>query len=86
MCSCTYFVYLDFHVVIWCWRQWCAQLGVRFLYKCGSKLVSERTRVPSTSWMTELSFDDDAAVVAFTREDLVNATVELNSIVTALVA
>ena len=75
-----------FHVVIWCWCQWCAQLGVSFLYKCGSKLVSERIRVPSTSWMTELSFDNDAAVVASTREDLVKPTVELNGIVTALVA
>ena len=70
-------------MVIWCWRQRCAQLGVRFLYKCGGKLVGERTRTPSTSWMTELSFVDDAAVVASTREDLVKATVELNSVVTA---
>ena len=70
-------------MVIWCWRQRCAQLGVRFLYKCGGKLVGERTRAPSTSWMTELSFADDAAVVVSTREDLVKATVELNSVVTA---
>ena len=33
--------------------------------------------------MTELSFADDAAVVASSREDLVKATVELNSVVTA---
>ena len=33
--------------------------------------------------MTELSFADDAAVVASTREDLVKATVKLNSVVTA---
>ena len=33
--------------------------------------------------MTELSFTDDAAVLASTREDLVKATVELNSVVTA---
>ena len=52
-------------------------------YKCGGKLVGERTRAPSTSWMTELSFADDAAIVASTREDLVKATVELNSVVTA---
>ena len=70
-------------MVIWCWRQRCAQLGVRYLYKCGGKLVGERTRVPSTSWMTELSFANDAAVVASTREDLVKGTVELNSVVTA---
>ena len=45
--------------------------------------MGERTRAPSTSWMTELSFADDTAVVASTREDLVKATVELNSVVTA---
>ena len=33
--------------------------------------------------MTELSFAKDITVVAFTREDLVKATVELNSVVTA---
>ena len=70
-----------FNVVIWCWHQQCAQFGVRFLYKCGGKLVGERTRAPSTYCMTELSFADDAAVVASTREDLV--TFELNSVVTA---
>ena len=74
---------LFFYVVIWCWHQWCAQLGVRYLYKCGGKLVGKRTRAPSTSWMTELSFANDAAVVASTREDLVKDTVELNSVVTA---
>ena len=51
-------------------------------YKCGGKLVGERTRAPSTSWMTELSFADDGAVSS-TREDLVKATVELNSVVIA---
>ena len=72
-----------FYVVIWCWHQWCAQLGVRYLYKCGGKLVGKRTRAPSTSWMTELSFANDAAVVASTREDLVKGIFELNSVVTA---
>ena len=33
--------------------------------------------------MTELSFADDATIVTSTREDLVKATVELNSIVAA---
>ena len=84
MYSCTYFVYLVFNVVIiWCWRQWSAELGVIFLYKCRSKLVGERIRASSTSWMTELSFADDAAVVASTRQYLIKATVELNSVVTA---
>ena len=53
---------LFFNVIVWCWRQQCAQLGVKFLYKCGGKLVGERTRAPSTSWMTELSFADAAIV------------------------
>ena len=33
--------------------------------------------------MTELSFANDAAVVVSTREDLIKATDELNSVVTA---
>ena len=45
--------------------------------------MGERTRTPSTSWMTELSFAGDAAIVTSTSEDLVKATVELNNIVTA---
>ena len=53
---------LFFNVVIWCWQQCCTQLGVKFLYKCGGKLVGERTRAPSTSWITELRFADDAAI------------------------
>ena len=40
---------LFFNVVMWCWRHRCAQLGVMFLYKCGGKLVGERSRAPSTS-------------------------------------
>ena len=83
MCSCTYFVCLVFKCGDMVLASRCAQLGVRFLYKCGGKLVGERTRAPSTSWMTELSFGDDVAVVASTRDDLVKATIELNSVVTA---
>ena len=47
--------------------------------------MGERTRAPSTFWMTELSFADDAAIVTSisSREDLVKATTELNTIVTA---
>ena len=45
--------------------------------------MGERTRTPSTSWMTELSFAGDAAIVTSTSEDLVKATVELNNTVTA---
>ena len=86
MCSCTYFVYLVLqcgNVVLATTMTLCAQLGVKFLYKCGGKLVGEWSRAPSTSWMTELSFADDAAIVTCTREDLVKATAELNSVVTA---
>jgi len=45
--------------------------------------MGERTRAPSTSWMTELSNVDYSAIVTSTREDLVKATVELNNIVIA---
>ena len=45
--------------------------------------MGERTRAPSTSWITELSFADDAAIVTSRREDLVKATTELNTTVTA---
>jgi len=45
--------------------------------------VGEKTRAPSTSWMSELSYVDYAAMVTSTAEDLVKATVELSSIVTA---
>ena len=38
--------------------------------------MGEGTRAPSTSWMMELSFADDSAIVTSTREDLDKATVE----------
>ena len=38
-------------------------------------------RPPSISWMTELSFVDDVAIVTSSREDLVKATVKLNKLV-----
>ena len=52
-------------------------------WRDASSALERELRAPSTSWMTELSFADDAAVVASSREDLVKATVELNSVVTA---
>ena len=45
--------------------------------------MGEKTRAPSTSLMTKLSFADDAAIVTSSKEDLVKTTAELNTIVTA---
>ena len=68
---------LYFNMVMMCWRARCAGLGVKLLYKCGGKLVDERTRAPMSSLVTELCFADDAVVTASTREDITKATVEL---------
>ena len=38
------------------------------LFKCGGKLVRERTRVPLSSWLNKFCFADDAAVVAATKK------------------
>ena len=43
------------------------------LYKCGGRLVGERTRRPSSVTMTELLFADDAAVVSTSRESMERA-------------
>ena len=58
---------LYFNMVITCWRERCRSLGVDILYKCGGKLIGERTRSPQTAKVNELLFADDAAVVSTTR-------------------
>ena len=40
----TLFLLLYFNMVMWCWRGRCEGLGVKLLYKCIGKLVSERTK------------------------------------------
>lgn len=64
---------LFFNAVIECWRDRCSSLGVEILYKCGGKLVGERTRRPSVINVTELLFADNAAVVSPDRESMVEA-------------
>ena len=74
---------LFFNLVLHCWRDRCQHLGIKLLYKCGGKLVGERTRVPLSSWLNEFCFADDAAVVAATKKNLVEATIELDRVVQA---
>ena len=61
---------LYFNVVVEEWRRRCQPLGVEVLYKCGGKLVGERTRRPSKVAVTELQFADDVAVLGSTREEI----------------
>jgi len=78
----TLFV-LFFNMVIQCWRDRCQGLGIKLLYKCGGKLVGERTRTPLESWLTEMCFADDVAIMAPTKNSMVKATVELDRVVRA---
>ena len=50
------------------------------LYKCGGKLVGERTRRPSMMTVTELQFADDVAVVSATRDSIVRAANVLDEV------
>ena len=61
----------------------CQGLGIKLLYKCGGKLVGEKTTTPLESWLTELCFADDAAITAPTKDGIVKATVELDRVVRA---
>ncbi len=40
----------------------CVPFGVEILYKCGGRLIGERTTRPSRATVTELQFADDASV------------------------
>jgi len=70
-------------MVIQCWHDRCQGLGIKLLYKCGGKLVGERTRTSLESWLTELCFADDAAIMAPTKDSIVKATVELDRVMKA---
>ena len=52
-----------------------------YVYKCGDKLFGERTRTLLESWLTELCFAYDAAIMATTKDSIVQATVELDRVV-----
>ena len=53
------------------------------MYKCGGKFVDEKIRTPLQSWLTELCFADDTAIMVPTKDSIVNATVELDRVVRA---
>ena len=57
-----------FVLVIEQWRTKCSEIGVDVHYKCGGRLVGQRTRRPSKVRVTELLFADDAAAVGTSRE------------------
>ena len=65
-----------------CWRERCQSCGVDILYKCGGKLIGERTTRPSVLKVTELQFADDAAAVGTSREDIVRAAQVLDEVTT----
>ena len=71
---------LYFNMVIICWRERCQPFGVDILYKCGGKLIGERTRSPSSLTVTELLFADDAAAVGTTRESMERAAQALEQV------
>ena len=74
---------LYFGLVIEQWRTKCSEIGVDVHYKCGGRLVGQRTRRPSKVRVTELLFADDAAAVGTSRESMEYAAVELEKIVRA---
>ena len=47
--------------------------GVEVVYKCGGKLVGERTRRPLKTTATGIQFADDAALVGSSREEIEKA-------------
>ena len=57
---------LYINLVIKLWKEKCAEFGVDVLYKCGGKLVGERTRRPCTERVMELQL----AAVTTTRESM----------------
>ena len=66
-------------MVIRCWRDHCQLLGIKLLYKCGGKFVGERTRVPLSSWMTELCFQ--MMLQLWQHRRTVKVTIELDRVV-----
>ena len=72
---------LYFGLVIEQWMTKCSEIVVDVHYKCGGRLVGQRTRRPSKVRVTELLFADDAATVGTSRESMEYAAVELEKIV-----
>ena len=74
---------LYFALVVEQWRTKCREFGVDVLYKCGGKLVGERTRKPLNIRVTELLFADDAVAIGTDRESMECAAAELERIIKA---
>ena len=75
---------LYFNLVISQWQKKCADFGVDILYKCGGKLVGERTRKPDRLKISELLFADNAAAVGTSRKSMEAAATALEGLITAL--
>ena len=73
---------LYFNLVMDQWRKRVQPFGVEVLYKCGGKLVGERTRRPVKATVTELQFADDAALVGSSREEIERAAETLDRVAT----
>ena len=74
---------LYFNMVIGQWRERCMDFGVSVLYKCGGRLVGERTRRPFITRVSELQFADDLAAVGTSEVECVTEFKYLGSIVQA---
>ena len=71
---------LYFNFVIEHWRKRSQPFGVEVHYKCGGRLVGERTSRPLKTIATELQFVDDAALVGSSREEIERAAQTLDEV------
>ena len=74
---------LYFNLVISQLRKKCADFRVDVLYKCGGKLVGDRTRKPDKLKLSELLFADDAAAVGNSRRSMKAAATVLEGLISA---
>ncbi len=72
---------LYFNLVISQWREKCRDFGVDILYKCGGKLIGERTRRPCCIKVSKFLFADDAAAVGTSRRSMERAASILKSVI-----
>ena len=74
---------LYFNLVISQRQKKCVDFGVDILYKCGGKLVGERTQKPDRLKIFELLCADDAAAVGTSRRSMKAAATALKGLITA---
>ncbi len=74
---------LYFAMVMEQWRIRCREFRVDVMYKCGGKLVGERTRRPLKVKATELLFADDDAAVSVDRNTMERAAEKLEKVIKA---